>query len=162
MRPAYRPLYARQGRFLPPTAPAPVSAGGGRFFVAALALRCAKSWRSPTRRCYATAVPVARSPADILCLALYTLAGGQVLRGYMVQTIANRLGVTFDQAEAMAVAADEAGLVRHQMHTVTLTGEGLARGAALTAPAGVKTSGRSRRSSTRPASRRATPRPPRR
>jgi Mn-dependent DtxR family transcriptional regulator len=41
-----------------------------------------------------------------------------------VSTIARRLGVSFDQAEAMAVAADKAGLVRHQVHTVTLTGEG--------------------------------------
>jgi len=37
-------------------------------------------------------MPVARSPADILCLALYTLAGGRILRGFMVQTVADRLG----------------------------------------------------------------------
>jgi hypothetical protein len=44
------------------------------------------------------------------------------------------------------VAADEAGLVRHQMHTVSLTGEGLARGAALMAPAkhGATSGGRAR------------------
>ncbi len=35
-------------------------------------------------------MPVARSKADILCLAVYTLAGGNVLRGFMVETIAER------------------------------------------------------------------------
>ena len=79
-------------------------------------------------------MPVARSPADVLCLALYTLAGGRIMRGFMVQTVADRLDVTFDEAEAMAVAAEAAGLVRHQVHTVTLTGEGQARGATLTVP----------------------------
>lgn len=77
-------------------------------------------------------MPVARSPADILCLALYTLAEGQIMRGFMVLTIAQQLGIGFDEAEAMAIAADKAGLVRHQVHSVTLTGEGQARGATLT------------------------------
>ena len=51
-------------------------------------------------------MPVARSPADILCLAVYSLAGGKVLRGFMVSTIADRLGIPFDRAEEMAIAAD--------------------------------------------------------
>src|SRR3954453_20573813 len=83
-------------------------------------------------------MPAARSPADILLLALYTLAEGRIMRGFMVQTVADRLGVPFEQAEEMAIAADTAGLVRHQVHTVTLTGEGQARGATLTAPVGVR------------------------
>lgn len=80
-------------------------------------------------------MPAARSPADILCLALYTLAGGEIMRGFMVQTVASRLGVSFEAAEKMAIAADAAGLVRHQMHTVALTDEGQKRGATLTARA---------------------------
>ena len=42
----------------------------------------------------------------------------------------------------MAVAADAAGLVRHAGHTVTLTGEGQARGATLTPPQVRKSGGR--------------------
>jgi len=56
------------------------------------------------------------------------------------------VGISFERAEAMAVAAAAAGLVRHAVHTVTLTGEGLERGSTLTAPrseptcaAGIKT-----------------------
>jgi hypothetical protein len=59
-------------------------------------------------------MPVARSKADIMCLAVYTLAGGKVLRGFMVSTIADRLRISFEQAEDMAVAAAEAGLIRHE------------------------------------------------
>jgi hypothetical protein len=44
-------------------------------------------------------------------LALYVLTGGEVLRGFMVQTIADRLGIKYERAEAMAIAAAEAGLV---------------------------------------------------
>jgi len=64
--------------------------------------------------CYKCSMPVARSPADSLCLALYALAGGRVGRGFMVKTVADRLGISFERAEAMAVAAEVAGLVRHQ------------------------------------------------
>jgi hypothetical protein len=78
-------------------------------------------------------MPVARAPAHIMCLAVYTLAGGKVLRGFMVSTIADRLGIAFERAEEMAAAAATAGLVRHEFHTVTLTAEGEARGAILTA-----------------------------
>ena len=78
-------------------------------------------------------MPAARSPADILCLALYTLASGKILRGFMVHTIANRLGIPFEKAEAMAIAADAAGLVRHEWGSVTLTGKGQEQGATLTA-----------------------------
>jgi Mn-dependent DtxR family transcriptional regulator len=79
-------------------------------------------------------MPVARTPADILCLAIYTLAGSRILRGFMVSTIADRLGIEFDRATEMADAAHAAGLVRHEHGTVTLTGKGQARGATLTAP----------------------------
>ena len=79
-------------------------------------------------------VPIARSKADIMCLALYTLAGGKVLRGFMVSTVADRLGITLERAEKMAAAA-AAGLMRHEHGTVTLTGEGQDRGATLTPPA---------------------------
>ena len=105
-------------------------------------------------------MPIARSKADIMCLAVYTLAGGKVLRGFMVQTIADRLGIPFGQAEAMAIAAGKAGLVKLEFGTITLTGEGQARGVTLTAPA-VKKSAGSRPPGTRSAPR-ATPRPARR
>jgi len=105
-------------------------------------------------------MPVVRTPADIMCLAVYTLAGGKVLRGFMVATIADLLGVSFEQAEEMAVAAAEAGLIRHELHTVTLTGEGEARGSILTALVLRKSADR-RPSATRPAPR-AKPRTGRR
>ena len=57
-------------------------------------------------------------------IALFALAGGRVGRGFMVKTVADRLGISFERAEAMAVAAAVAGLVRHEVHTLTLTGEG--------------------------------------
>lgn len=76
----------------------------------------------------------ARTPADILCLALYVLAGGSVMRGFMVKTVADRLGIPIEQAEAMADATHKAGLVRHEHGTVILTGKGQERGAKLTAP----------------------------
>lgn len=41
-------------------------------------------------------MPAAGSPADIPCLALYTVAGGKILRGFMVQTMASRLGAGSD------------------------------------------------------------------
>jgi hypothetical protein len=69
-----------------------------------------------------------------MCLAVYTLAGGKVLRGFLVPTIADRLGISFEQAEEMADAAHAAGLVVHEYGTVALTGEGQACGATLTAP----------------------------
>jgi hypothetical protein len=56
---------------------------------------------------------------------------GPIMRGFMVHTIARQLGVPFEQADEMAVAAAKAGLVRHEVDTVTLTGEGQARGATL-------------------------------
>jgi hypothetical protein len=46
----------------------------------------------------------------------------------MVQTIADRLGIEFERCEAMAIAADKAGLVTHVAGTVMLTGEGHERG----------------------------------
>jgi hypothetical protein len=97
-------------------------------------------------------MPIARSKADIMCLAVYTLAGGKVLRGFMVATIADRLGISFEQAEEMADAAAEAGLVRHEFHTVTLTAEGEARGAILAVLEVKKPPGR------RPSANRSVPR----
>lgn len=88
-------------------------------------------------------VPIARSKADIMCLAIYTLAGGKFLRGFMVQTIADRLGIGFDQADEMAIAAEKAGLVRHEMQSVRLTAAGFDRGATLT-PLGLRAKRRRR------------------
>jgi hypothetical protein len=107
-------------------------------------------------------MPVARSKADILCLAVYTMSGGNVLRGFMVQTVADRLGIEFDQATEMAIAAEKAGLVRHESYpgTVTLTGKGLARGARLTPLEVKKPAGRRPRG--RRSARPAKPRPGRR
>jgi hypothetical protein len=101
-------------------------------------------------------MPVARIPADIMCLAVCTLAGGKILRGVMVTMIADRLGIDFDRAN-MADAAHAAGLVRHEHGTVTLTGEGQTRGATLTVPTLKRTAG-SRPPATRSAPR-ATLRP---
>lgn len=69
-----------------------------------------------------------------MCLAVYTLAGGKILRGFMVATIADRLGIGFEEATDMADAAHAAGLVRHAHGTVVLTGDGQARGATLMPP----------------------------
>jgi hypothetical protein len=79
-------------------------------------------------------MPVARTPADIMCLALYTLAGGNLMRGLMVMTIAQQLGITFGQATDLAEAAHKAGLVHHVHGTVSLTAKGQERGATLTPP----------------------------
>jgi hypothetical protein len=95
-------------------------------------------------------MPIARTPADILCLALYALAGGRVLRGFMVSTIADRLRIDFYRATEMADAAHAVGLVRHEHGTVVLTGDGQARGAMLTPPAVKKSAGLGR-PATRPA-----------
>ncbi|HEY2875730.1 MAG TPA: hypothetical protein VGJ56_27655 [Reyranella sp.] len=101
-------------------------------------------------------MPTARSKADIMCLAVYTLVGGRMLRGFIVTTVADRLGISFDRATDMADTAHQAGLVRHEHGTVTLTGQGLARGATLT-PSMVKKPGR--RLSEKRSALRAKPRP---
>lgn len=36
---------------------------------------------------------LARSKADVMCFAVYTIAGGSVLRRFMVQTVAVRVGI---------------------------------------------------------------------
>ena len=79
-------------------------------------------------------LPVCRTPVDTICLALYGLADGRSLRGFLVSTIADRLGIDFYRAAEMADAAHAAGLVRHEHGTVTLTVEGLARRATLKQP----------------------------
>ena len=60
-------------------------------------------------------------PADVMCLTVYTLARGKVLHGFMISTVAERLGITLERAEEMAEAA--AGLARHQS-VLILTGKG--------------------------------------
>ena len=102
-------------------------------------------------------MPIANTPADTFCLALYTLAGGHMARGFLLATVADWLGISFRKAERMALAAAEAGLVNLEFGTITLTGEGQTRGATLTPPA-VRTSARRPLSATR-SSPRAKPRP---
>jgi hypothetical protein len=82
-------------------------------------------------------MPVARSKADIVCLAVYTLTDGRLLQGRMLMTVAQRLGITFDQAHQMAEAAAKVGLVQI-LHgsSVSLTEKSRQRGAILTSPAG--------------------------
>jgi hypothetical protein len=75
----------------------------------------------------------------------------------MVTTVADRLGVSFDRATEMAEMAHQAGLVWHVHGTVTLTGEGQARGGTLTPPT-LKKLGPRRRSEKR-STPRAKPRP---
>jgi hypothetical protein len=81
-------------------------------------------------------MPAARSPADILVLALYALTGGRAHHGRMLQSIAGHLEITADQVLEMARAAEKAGLVQlRATHSVALTGEGQERGTTLTLPA---------------------------
>ena len=70
-----------------------------------------------------------------MCLAVYTLTGGGLLQGRMVMTVAQRLGIPFDEAHHMAEAAAAAGLVEvAHGSSVSLTAEGLKRGATLNPP----------------------------
>ena len=101
-------------------------------------------------------MPIARTHADIFCLALYTLAGGDMLRGFTLATISDRLGISFGQAEVMAIAAAKAALVKLEFGTITLTGDGQTRAKMLAAPA-FKTSAES----SAPATRTAPPATPR-
>jgi Mn-dependent DtxR family transcriptional regulator len=80
-------------------------------------------------------MPVARSKADIICLAVYALTGGRLMQGRMVKTVSERLGITFHQALNLAEAAAKAGLI-HLEHgsSVSLTEKGRLRGATLTSP----------------------------
>jgi Mn-dependent DtxR family transcriptional regulator len=63
------------------------------------------------------------------------VTGGRLLQGRMLMTVAQRLGVPFDQAHQMAEAAAKAGLV-DVVHSssVTLTEKGRRRGATLKPP----------------------------
>ena len=99
---------------------------------------------SPARWLQGTSTSLERMPADILCVAVYTLAAGEILRGFMVSTVADRLGIDFYKATDMADAAHAAGFVRHEHGTVVLTVEGQARGATLTPPAAKKSADRRR------------------
>jgi hypothetical protein len=86
--------------------------------------------------CYERGMPVARSQADILCLAVYTLTGGRLMQGRMVMSVARRLGITFDQAVELAEAAAKAGLIRFEHgSSVSLTEKGQERGTKLKPPA---------------------------
>jgi Mn-dependent DtxR family transcriptional regulator len=80
-------------------------------------------------------MPVARSKADIMCLAIYTLTGGRLLQGRLLTTLARGLGISFDQAHEMAAAADKARLVNFEHgSSVSLTEKGRQRGATLKPP----------------------------
>lgn len=80
-------------------------------------------------------MPVARSPVDILVLALYGLTAGRAHHGRMLQSIAGHLEITVDQVLEMARAAEKAGLVQlRATHSVALTGKGQDRGATLAPP----------------------------
>jgi hypothetical protein len=68
-------------------------------------------------------MPKAPSPRDLFCTALYTLTGGK-LKGLMVATMADRLGITFETAEALAAECAGRGWLAHEVHTVALRGEG--------------------------------------
>ena len=96
-----------------------------------------------------------------MCLAVYPLTDGRLLKGRMLVTVAQGLGITFDQAHLMAEAGARAGLVAvAHGSSVSLTAAGLERGAILTPPT-VRTSAGSRQPTKRPApraKRRARPR----
>ena len=82
-------------------------------------------------------MPVARSKADIMRLAVYTLTGGRPLQGRMLMTVAQRLGIPFNEAHQMAEAVAKAGLVEvAHGSSVSLTVKGQRRGAMLTPLAG--------------------------
>ena len=80
-------------------------------------------------------MPVLPTPSDRFCVALYTLTDGDMLRGFSLATISDRLGVSFGQAEVMAIAAAKAALVKLEFGTITLTSDGQRRAQVLTAPA---------------------------
>jgi hypothetical protein len=62
---------------------------------------------------------------ELFCAALYTLTGGK-LKGRMVTTMADELGITFEDAEALAEECARRGWLEHAMHTVTLRQDGYA------------------------------------
>jgi hypothetical protein len=70
-------------------------------------------------------MPKKASPHEIFCAALYTLTGGKN-KGLMVTTMANQLGIGFQEAEVLAVGCAERGWLDHQIHTVVLRSEGYA------------------------------------
>ena len=80
---------------------------------------------------------IARSKADIMCLAVYTLTGGRILQGRLLSTVAQQLGISFARAVELAEAAEAAGLI-HLEHgfSVSLTEEGRQRGETMTPPKG--------------------------
>ena len=63
------------------------------------------------------------SPEALFCAALYTLTGGK-LKGLMVTTMAEQLGITFERAEGLAEACAERGWLAHEVHTVALRQDG--------------------------------------
>ena len=65
------------------------------------------------------------TPSELFCAALYTLTGGK-LKGLMVDTMASRLGITFDAAEALAAECAKRGWLEHVSHTVALREPGFA------------------------------------
>ena len=87
--------------------------------------------------CYdSLAMPIARSPADIMCLAVYTLTGGKLRQGKLVTTLAQRLGITLDQAVELTEIAAKKGLIHYEHGaSISLTEKGRMRGATLIASA---------------------------
>ena len=125
-----------------------VAHAAGFVFASPMVNAMATPTPTPTRWLQGS-MPITRSPADMLCLALYTLARGKIMRGFMVSTIADWLDIDFYRATEMAEAAHATGLVRHEHGTVMLTGAGQERGTTLTPPE-VKELAVRRRSAKRP------------
>ena len=63
------------------------------------------------------------SPPELFCAALYTLTGGK-FKGLMAATMADRLGITFEVAEALAEECAPRGWLEHASHTVSLRAQG--------------------------------------
>ncbi len=95
---------------------------------------------------------------ELFCAALYTLTGGK-LKGLMVTTVAEELGITFEEAEELAAECAKRNWLEHAVHIVVLRTDGFA--AALRGLQAVPATETARRPSRRPkapARAKATPR----
>ena len=78
------------------------------------------------------------------------MTGGK-LKGLMVTTMAEQLGISFERAEALEEACDERGWLAHEVHTVALRQDGfrvarrVLEAASVVAPARSKAPARRRR-----------------
>jgi hypothetical protein len=104
-------------------------------------------------------MPKSPSRPELFCAALYTLTGGK-LKGRMVTTMADQLGITFEDAEGLAEECARRGWLEHAMHTVSLRQDGFA--AALRGLEAAPATASDREPSTSPKRRRHTKAPPRR